>query len=387
MLHKFTRIPVALSLLMFPIVSNGEGYRAQIGEGSDSIPLIVVTGTPYEMGKAFGELMREEIQTFMGGFLEKARSSGNERYTNEVLDAAWESVSPHTDIRFKDELKGISEGAQILYEDLVRGHMIPVVSDYSCSGIAVWGEASKSGNLFQIRNLDYNTRGGLQEFPAIVIYIPDEGIAHVNPTFAGVAGSNTGMNAEGIALTEIGDTPERDYPFNLDGEHFTTMFRDILYNTSSLDEAVDRIKSAKRIKKYHYVVGDGQEKKAVKMKAHAPNLEIWTDNDPNDALAPKTLENVVYHCEGRNPLGWAHLNEHLGLGGYGPEEMVSLSREVATKGGNLLNVVYDATDLEVWVAYAEKDENAYLRPYVHLKLSDYIPYNPKGEKVVRMVKK
>ena len=42
-------------------------------------------------------------------------------------------------------------------------------------------------------------------------------------------------------------------------------------------------------------------------------------------------------------------------------------------------MVYDATALELWIAYAEKKENAYLRPYVHLKLNDYIPYNPKGD--------
>ena len=54
-----------------------------------------------------------------------------------------------------------------------------------------------------------------------------------------------------------------------------------------------------RIKKYHFVVGDGAHKKAVKMLAHAPDLVIWTDNDPTDELAPNVLKDVVYQDEGR----------------------------------------------------------------------------------------
>ena len=364
---------ILLSFLILPALVFAEGYRTEVGEGADTIPVVVVKGAPYEMGKAFGALMKEEAQSVIGGFMALARASGDERYANEVLDAAWKSVSPYTSDRFKEELRGIAEGSGIPLDDLIRGHMVPVVSDYSCSGVAVWGKASKNGHLYQIRNLDYDTEGGLQDFPALVVYIPDEGNAHVNITFAGVAGVNTGMNAAHVALTEIGDTPGRDYPFDLDGVHFMTLFRDILYEADDLDQAVQMIQDAKRIKKYHYVVGDGKQKKAVKMRAHAPDLEIWTDNDPKDEQAPKILENVVYHCEGRDPLAWKHLNANLGK--YDGDLMVDLSKTVPTKGGNLLDVVYDATELEMWVAYAEKDENAYLRPYVHVRLSDYLPYD------------
>ena len=356
-----------------------EGYRCLVGEEPDAIPVVVVKGSPYEMGLAFGSLMKEETQKVLGGFLAMAKASGDERYSDETLDAAWESVSPYTSHRFKEELRGIAEGAGVPLGEVIRGHMIPVVSNYSCSGAALWGEAVKGDHLYQIRNLDYETEGGLQDFPAVVVYIPDEGIPHVNVTFAGVAGVNTGMNAAHIALTEIGDTPGRDYPFNLDGVPFMMMFRDILYDAETLESAVEMVKKAKRIKKYHYFIGDGKQKKAVKMKAHAPDLLIWKDEDPTDEKGTKILNDVVYHFESRDPLGWKHLNDHYGS--YDAAAVVDLSRTVATKGGNLLNAVYDATALELHVAYAEKDENAYLRPYVHIRLGDFLPYDAENEKV------
>ena len=48
-----------------------------------------------------------------------------------------------------------------------------------------------------------------QDHPLIVVYRPDQGIPHVNVTFAGCIGSNTGMNAEGIVLSEMETRPAK----------------------------------------------------------------------------------------------------------------------------------------------------------------------------------
>jgi len=58
--------------------------------------------------------------------------------------------------------------------------------------------------------------------------------------------------------------------------------------------------------------------------------------------------------------------------------MVALSRLVADEDGNLLNVVYDATALEFRVAYAEGAATAATRPYVALRLGDFLDYRPEG---------
>ena len=60
------------------------------------------------------------------------------------------------------------------------------------------------------------------------------------------------------------------------------------------------------------------------------------------------------------------------LGFIGAPEMIDIACKIPIKGGNILDVVYDATDLELWVSYAEKQDEAYKRPFVHFKLKDYL---------------
>lgn len=371
-----------LALLLWATTESvwSKGYRTSLGTAPDDFPLVVVSGTPYEMGLSLGTLMKPEIQRFVPLFEQEVQQAGGADLSPASLDKAWSTMEPFMSTRFKDELRGLAEGAGIPLPVMQRVHMIPVISEYSCSGVAIWGAATRTGHLYQIRNLDYSTDAHLQDFPCVVIYIPDDGIPHVNPSFAGSIGCHTGMNAEGITLTEIGDSPSAEKPYDLHGLHFMMMFRDILYSAHTLDQAVQMIKDTKRIKKYHFVVGDGKIPAAVKMKAWAPDLVIWKDNDPHDELAPNVFDHVVYHAEGRNPTARGHISEY-GRGRYDMDAVIQLSKAIGTLGGNLMNAAYDATDLEAWLSYAEKNECAYRRPYVQVKLKDFIPYNPANPKV------
>jgi isopenicillin-N N-acyltransferase-like protein len=359
---------VAVAGLVVPQMASADGYLTSVGKGADMIPVVVVRGTPYEMGRVQGELIKDDARALVRTFLGLVQAEGSERYSDKALDAAWKAVAPHTDPRFKEELRGLADGTGLSLDELRRAHMLPVVADYSCSSIAAWGEATRDGHLYQTRNLDWNMDVQAQEHPCIVVYLPEKGIPHVNITFSGYIGSNTGMNAAGIVLSEMGDSPGSDYPYKLDGVHFSTLFRRVLYDAHNLDEAIDLFQSAKRIKKYHYVVGDGTNRRAVKMLAHAPNLTIWKDNDPTDELAPNVLKDIVYQDEGRGafePLKAVY-------GKIAAPQMIDIACRIPIRGGNVLDVVYDATALEFWVAYAEKDVEAYKRPFVHVCLRDYL---------------
>jgi isopenicillin-N N-acyltransferase-like protein len=366
---RFWSWVMAALLVGLPTVPiHAEGYRTSVGEGASEIAVVVVSGTPYEMGRSLGELMAPEARALIGKFLGMVQADGSPRFSNEALDAAWTATAPYTHERFKEELRGLAEGSGLSLETVRRAHMVPVVSNYSCSSLAAWGAATKDGHLYQTRNLDWILAAGAHDYPCIVVYRPDRGIPHVNVSFAGYLGVNTGINARGIVLSEMGDSPQRDYPYNLDGAHFTTMFRDILYDCGTLDEAINLIKNTRRIKKYHYVVGCGQPPAAVKMRAHAPDLEIWTDNDPTDELAPNILKHVVYQDEGRGafePLrsAWGRIDADV---------LREISCQIPIRGGNVLSVVYDATARHMWVSYARGEEEAYKRPFVHVRLDDFL---------------
>jgi isopenicillin-N N-acyltransferase like protein len=363
-----TAVVFAAALFAAVAVARGDGFLTSVGSDDNKIPVVVVRGTPYEMGKQLGQLTKRDAVEFVQTALQLSQTADPKRYSNEALDAAWKVIAPHTDPRFQEELRGLADGTGLPLDTLRRGHALPVVGDYSCSSIAAWGAATKDGHLYQTRNLDWDMHLTAQDHPCIVIYIPDRGIPHANITFAGCIGANTGINARGIVLSEMGDSPGREYPYDMNGVHFTTLFRTVLYDADSLDKAIDLFKSADRIKKYHFVVGDGQHRKAVKMLAHAPRLVIWNDNDPTDELAPRVFKNIVYQDEGRG--AFQPLQQLYGK--IGGPDLVGVACKIPIKGDNVLDVVYDATALEFWVAYAKKDIEAYKRPFVHVRLKDYL---------------
>ncbi|MBN1345354.1 MAG: hypothetical protein JXQ73_21860 [Phycisphaerae bacterium] len=382
MRHALTLLFVGICLMLPSCAAPHPCYRTSVGTGPDEIPLVVVGGTPYDMGYAVGRLMKDEVAACTSAWLAGARAEMPERCTDEQLDAAWKSVAPHTDKRFQQELRGLADGSGVPYERLLRMHMIPVVSDFACSGVIVWGEATKTGHLLQLRNLDFTVNAHLQEYPLIVIYVPDRGIPHASVTVAGMIGANTGMNARGVVMGEKGESPKKDHPFDLNGTHFLTLFRDVLWEARSLDEAVGMIRSAKLIKRYYFYVGgrkgDGWGGAKVKVTTpDSPPLHVWRDNDKDDELSPEVLPGAVYNTM-NNELAWKRLKADSGS--YDPDKMIALSRDLASRNGNLLDAVYDAEALEMWVAFAEGSQHAFERPYVHVKMTDYLDptYVPEG---------
>ena len=348
----------------------GAGHRIILTNGAAQVPVVVVRGTPHQMGWHLGRLMRDEIRQFVPAAVAGFRKEL--QVTDETLDLAWATTAGYTDARVQQQLVGLAEGSGQPMRLLQHVHCLPLLMPYSCSSIAAWGEATEDGHLYQTRNLDWALRAGAHEFPVIVVYVPIEGHAHVTPSFAGFIGAHCGMNDAGVVLSEIGDASAKERPYNLHAPHFTSWFRALLYDADSLTETLTLFRQVPPTKSYHFVFGDGRtEKKAVKIRAASggnrpqPKVDIWGDNDAADELAPKVLSCVVYHDEGRG--AFPTLDSQRGkLNG---EKLIALANQIPIKGGNVMNAVFDATALRLWVSYAGAGQEAYQRPYVFLDLA------------------
>jgi hypothetical protein len=348
----------------------GSGQRFEISEGEARVPVVVVRGTPYEMGWRLGRLMREEIQKLVPAAVEGFKD--HLRLSYEQLDQAWAITAGHTDPRVLQQIAGLADGSGVPVRTLQYVHCLPLLMPYSCSSIAAWGSATEDGHLYQTRNLDWSLEAGAHEFPAVVVYIPADGQPHVTPSFAGFIGAHCGMNAAGVVLSEIGDAPEREMPYNLHAPHFTAWFRTLLYDADSLSAALDTFRALPQTKRYHFMFGDGLvEKKAVKIRAaaanpHAPaDISIWSDDDSSDELAPEVLSCVTYHDEGRGAFPTLKAER----GRINGPRLIALANQIPIKGGNVMNAVFDATGMRLWVSYAGGDKEAYQRPYVFLDLA------------------
>lgn len=358
----------AAPLFARPDVSKGSGHRTTVTDGNVKFPLVVVKGTPYEMGYHLGKLTKDEMQAFVLPALDGIKAELN--VTDEVLGEVWSRSSAYADQRVSQELAGLADGSGIPLAKLQAFHAVSILMPYSCSSIAAWGKATADGHLYQTRNLDWSMKVGAHEFPMIVLYVPDKGIPHIIPSFAGVIGAHTGMNARGIALSEMGDASAKERPYQVHAPHFTVFFRTLLYDGDSMTKALEIFKAQPLTKRYHYVFGDGQkELRAVKIRAHSPEpadkrVAIWKDNDPTDEFAPNVLDSCVYNDEGRGAFPVLQSD----YGKINAEKMIALANKIPIKGGNVVNVVYDATALKMWVSYASGKQEAYLRPYVMVDL-------------------
>jgi len=333
------------------------------------VPVVVVAGTPWQMGWQVGHLLKPEINRFIPAVVEGFKKELG--LDAEALDRVWSTTSAFTDDRVEQELGGLAWGSGVPVRLLQHAHCLPLLMPYSCSSVAAWGSATADGHLLQTRNLDWSLEAGAHHFPALVVYLPVRGHAHALPTFAGFIGANCGLSATGLALSEMGDSSRKEMPYDVRAPHFTTWFRTLMYDADSLSEALEIFQAQPQTKRYHFVFGDGRtEKRAVKILAHSPEpapnaIRIWKDNDPTDELAPNVLSQVVYQDEGRGafePLRREH-------GRITAESMMDLACRIPIKGGNVLNAVFDATALRCWVTYAGKDGEAYERPFVFLDMA------------------
>jgi isopenicillin-N N-acyltransferase like protein len=369
---KLVSICLLMGSFIYSYGQKSKIYAEFVGKGEDQIEVIVVSGTPHEMGYELGKHLKGQAFETAKLTLDEAAKKDSTYMSRKNLLLAWKINEPFMDKRFIEELEGFAEGSGIDLNMLKAAHIVPLLAPYSCSGVDAWGKATANGHLFQIRNLDYSLDAGLQNHPIVVVYNPAKGVPHANITFAGMISSHTGINAKSVVLGEKGESPANQAPYDLHGTHFSILFRRILYDAKSLSDAEKIIETTPLLKRYYFFVGDGKlkENAAVKYLVTTPDavrLHKWTSMDKTDNLVPKVYQDITYSTM-NNDVATKYIDENYGH--IGAPEMIKLSQSVAVKK-NLVDVVYDATSLEIWVANATNSQSAAERAYVHIELKKY----------------
>ncbi len=335
------------------------GSLAIAGEGEDKTYILTVWGTPYEMGKAYGELLKDEIASHLTHITKlMVQKSGQ---PVEALDAVYEQVKPFVAPYFIDEMKGIADGSGMAFQDVVRGNMIGEAGEWHCSLFGAWGKATAAdGHLYQLRSLDYETEANIQKYPLIVIYVPDHGHPFANITWAGVVGCISGISTEQLAISEIGDDYNKEDD-TLAGIPFMFLLRDVLQFDNSLDESIERIKSATRTTSLLYGIGDGElgYLRGFQASHTICNVFNWDNLEP---LTPthQRIEDVVYWGMSWDvPSYDGPLHDKL-VEHYGHiNAEVTINDIVTSVGtGDLQTVVYDLTAMKIWVANAKADDES-----------------------------
>jgi len=173
----------------------------------------------------------------------------------------------------------------------------------------------------------------------------------VNVGWCGFIGMVTGMNAQRLCMSEIGDDFDRDQ-HTLRGEPMPFVMRDVVSRAKTVEEGVEIVRRARRTSSYLYLIGDAKAREANALKAGPVTFEVYDQtNTPYGRLG-----DTIWMSMGADSTWNAKIRAAL-RGLRGSLTVASAMREVTAgcETGDLHTVYFDATDLKLWVANADAD--------------------------------
>lgn len=355
--------------------------RAKLSWTDDKrVRVIVVRGTPYEMGYQQGALLRQEIQDNMGFLYDQAIRKFQ---TAELFDEIYERMRPYIPEDYVEEMHGIAHGARIPLHMVHHIHILPELGEWSgkkkikkvldkmmagelattCSNFAGGSTATPDGSFYAVRVLDWGMHklSKLHRYPLITVGIPNEGVPWANIGWVGFLGCISGMNAEGITIGEMGygDPPNE----TLFGKPMPFMLRDVMRYSHNLADVRKVIQESKPTCSFVFLMTDGKTGDAEMYVRDPDRFVVFRPgddvHDKKDHLPP--IQDVVYggHYNDRMT---KLLNEQHGK--LTPELFMNDIIPKIAMPSNFQNVIYEPKKLTFWVSNAKSSQEwAASQPY------------------------
>ena len=222
--------------------------RLRIVEG---IPVLRLDGTPREIGRQHGRILRGQIRYLYKEYFEAMLVKVVGRRNLEEWAT---SVEPYFPAEMREEMEGLAEGAGLSYRDiLLFNTMTDRLQALFCSTVVAAGDATRNGEVFFGRNLDFPGRNLLQKTTVVIVYRPAGGTALAAVTWPGLIGVLSGMNARGVAgatmLIHRGRGIRPGLPYML-------MYRAALARARRTHDVYDFIAKSKRTTANNFMVVD-----------------------------------------------------------------------------------------------------------------------------------
>ncbi|MCB0354179.1 MAG: hypothetical protein KDD64_11660 [Bdellovibrionales bacterium] len=351
------------------------------------IPILFVSGTPYERGYQQGVLLREQVRD---NLLTLYRNALKTFKSELFFEESYERLRPFIPQEYIDEMHGLAHGAKLPLYVVHYAHTLPSMSEWggkkqvkeilrkmmagdlgtSCSNFSSLSSASRDGKLYSVRILDWGLHkiSKLHEYPLITVNVPDKGIASANIGWVGFLGAISGMNEEGITLGEMGyGSPPNE---TLNGRPMPFLLRDVMTYSHNLSEVRGIIETSPPTNSFAFMMSDGKSGEA-ELYIRDPDrfLVFHAGDDLQDSSSNyPAIPGITYagHFDEK-------LTQNLSAyrGAITPEVLMDkIIPEVVMKS-NFQNVVYDPADLQFWVSYAANRESvASSGPYTKFSLAE-----------------
>ena len=373
-LTRFMNMAIGMLNNKIPTLGPATGERhvvAREGTGRleevDGTRVLVLKGTPEEMGHQHGVLMKKEIHQLVDQILFGVGvGSSFERGTWVFgeIEGAQKRLNPFMDERYLREMDSLASAAELPRQEVRLANFFPEM--FHCSGFAVFGKATTDGKLYHGRVLDYMRGMGLEQSAAVMVFQPDKGNAWVNVGYAGFIGSVTAMNEKHIAMGEMGGQGQGQW----DGKPMAELVREVMEKANTLDEAVAIMRKGPRTCEYYYVISDAKNNSAVGIAATPDKFQVIKPGESHELLPHPSKDTVLMSAGDR----YEELARRV-KANYGKFDAAG-ARDLMTRPvcmtSNLHSALFEPETLDFWVANADSKSPAAHCRYTHYNLAQLL---------------
>lgn len=340
-------------------------------EMRDDTRVLFLEGSPEEMGRQQGVLLKKEVRNLVDQILYGVGVGSSiieGRWFFGVIEGAQKRLNPFISERSLREMDALADAAGLERQEIRLANFFPEL--FHCSGFALFGKATEGGQMFHGRVLDYMRGMGLEQNAVIMVIKPDRGHAWVNVSYAGFLGSVTAMNEKQIAIGEMGGRGEG----NWDGKPMAQLVREVMENAATLDEAVEILRKGPRTCEYFYVISDAKSKKAVGIAATPTKFETVLPNQAHPLL-PHAIPDAVLMSAGDRYEELARRVQE-GFGKFDDQRARDLMRRPVAMASNLHCALFAPDTLDFWVANADSKNVAAHTRYTRYNLRELLQPEP-----------
>lgn len=328
--------------------------------------VLIVSGTPEQMGAAHGTLLKERAQKLVDRVLYMvggAESIHSGTWFLDRMEEIQRRTLPHIPPRFLAECDALSKAAGVSQRDGRYANLFP--ERFHCSGVAVRGKATKDGSVVHARVLDYMRDINLQGSACVQVFLPEGYNKWMSLGYAGFLGTVTAMNEKGLAIGEMGGRGEGDW----DGVPMSLLLRDVMERAGTVEEGLDILRKAPRTCEYFYVLSD-KSRAMAGVHADARQITILRPGEQHPLLPHVPEDTVLMSAGDRAKKLSERIQEQYGRIDAGA--MIEIIKRPVAMNSNLHNAVFAPETLDMWFADAGKHTPACDEPYAHCNLRDLI---------------
>ena len=330
--------------------------------------VLLVAGTPQQMGTAHGRLLREKCRTLTERVLYLVGGVDSVHSGTWFLDRMAEiqrRTLPHTPTRFIEECDALARAAGLSQRDGRYANLFP--ERFHCSGVAVRGKASAGGRVLHARVLDYMRDINLQGAAAVVVFMPEGYHTWISLGYAGFVGTVTCMNEKGLAIGEMGGGGVGDW----DGVPMSFLLRDVMERASTVEEGLDILRKSPRTCEYYYVLSDKSQAMAA-VKCDAREITVLRPGQQHPQLPFVPDDTVLVSGSDRAEVLSQRLQQHYGK--IDVPAMIDIIKRPVAMRSNLHDAIMAPETLDMWVADAGRRSAACDEPYAHVNLGELVRF-------------